>query len=134
MGDRRALVTGAAGEMGHLLIPSLVERGFEVVTVDLRDLPPELAGQCRENVHASINDREEMERLFAENRFSHIYHLAAILSTKAERVCGDSSTRGFSTLIKTLELPSCRYACEPVSREEHTEDSVPLKRGLGYPS
>jgi nucleoside-diphosphate-sugar epimerase len=82
---RLALVTGAAGEMGHLLIPELERRGFEIVTVDLRDIPPELAARCRENVHASITDHERMDGLFAEHRFSHVYHLAAILSSKAER-------------------------------------------------
>lgn len=85
MSERLALVTGAAGEMGHLLIPALMLRGFEVVTVDLQSLSPELADSCRECVDASILDDRAMHKLFAKYRFSHVFHLAAILSTKAEK-------------------------------------------------
>jgi nucleoside-diphosphate-sugar epimerase len=85
MNERLALVTGAAGEMGHLLIPALKQAGFEVVTVDLRSLPDELAGTCRECLDASILDDRAMHKLFAKYRFSHVYHLAAILSSKAEQ-------------------------------------------------
>jgi nucleoside-diphosphate-sugar epimerase len=85
MSERLALVTGAAGEMGHLLIPALKRRGFEVVTVDLQSLSAELASSCRECVDASILDDRAMHKLFAKYRFSHVYHLAAILSTKAEK-------------------------------------------------
>jgi threonine 3-dehydrogenase len=85
MSERLALVTGAAGEMGHLLIPALRQRGFEVVTVDLQSLSTELARSCRECVDASILDDRAMHKLFAKYRFSHVFHLAAILSTKAEK-------------------------------------------------
>ena len=85
MSERLALVTGAAGEMGHLLIPALKRRGFEVVTVDLQSLSSELAASCRECVDASILDDRAMHKLFAKYHYSHVFHLAAILSTKAEK-------------------------------------------------
>ena len=85
MNDRVALVTGAAGEMGHVLIPDLLRQGFQVVAVDLRALPESLARACRECADASILDDRAMHRLFARHRFSHVFHLAAILSSKAEK-------------------------------------------------
>ncbi|HXV75493.1 MAG TPA: NAD-dependent epimerase/dehydratase family protein, partial [Candidatus Polarisedimenticolaceae bacterium] len=85
MSDRLALVTGAAGEMGHLLIPALAARGFGVVTVDRRPLSDELAARCLRRHDASILDDGAMRALFAAHSFSHVYHLAAILSSKAER-------------------------------------------------
>jgi nucleoside-diphosphate-sugar epimerase len=36
MEPRTALVTGANGEMGHLLLPALRDRGYELIAVDLQ--------------------------------------------------------------------------------------------------
>jgi len=85
MSERLALVTGSAGEMGHRLIPELYERGFGIVSVDLRAPSPQLSGHCRESVDASILDDRAMHGLFAKYRFTHVFHLAAILSSKAEQ-------------------------------------------------
>jgi len=80
-----ALVTGAGGEMGHLLLPSLADRGYAVVAVDLQPLPPGLASQCTEAVQGSITDASRMEELLARHRPQVIYHLAALLSRQAEQ-------------------------------------------------
>ena len=85
MSDRVALVTGAAGEMGHALVPALLERGIGVVAADLRPLDPALARSCVECADASILDAHAMQRLFERHRFTHVFHLAAVLSTSAER-------------------------------------------------
>ena len=85
MSEHIALVTGAAGEMGHVLIPELLRQGVQVVAMDLRALPEKLARGCRECTDASILDDRAMHRLFARHRFSHVFHLAAILSSKAEK-------------------------------------------------
>ena len=42
----KALVTGAGGEMGRLLVPELVARGIDVIALDLNALPQELEAQC----------------------------------------------------------------------------------------
>jgi len=80
-----ALVTGAGGEMGHLLIPSLVEKGFDVVATDLVSLPAELRTRCVDSVEATILDREAMRALFRRHAPGYVFHLAAVLSAKAER-------------------------------------------------
>jgi threonine 3-dehydrogenase len=84
MSKPTALVTGANGEMGSLLVPSLVERGFDVVVIDLDAVAPGLEEQCKEAVQSSILDYEVMRGLFGKHTPSHIYHLAAVLSSKAE--------------------------------------------------
>ena len=80
-----ALVTGAGGEMGHLLLPALAERGTTIVAVDLQPLPPSLASRCAETVQASITDAARMGELLAQHRPQVVYHLAALLSRQAEQ-------------------------------------------------
>jgi len=85
MEPRTALVTGAGGEMGHLLLPALRRAGYEIVALDLHALDPAVAGSCREAVTANITDRKLVERLFDDHKFGAVFHLAALLSSKAER-------------------------------------------------
>jgi threonine 3-dehydrogenase len=80
-----ALVTGASGEMGCLLIPALKAAGFEVVALDIAPLPTGLAAHCRETVEASVLEFAAVEALFRKHRFTHLFHLAAVLSSKAEQ-------------------------------------------------
>jgi threonine 3-dehydrogenase len=84
MSKPTALITGASGEMGRLLVPSLAEGGFDVVVIDLDPVAPELEEQCKETVQSSILDYDLMRGLFERYRPSHIFHLAAVLSSKAE--------------------------------------------------
>jgi UDP-glucose 4-epimerase len=74
----RSLVTGGAGFMGAHLVRELLARGEEVVALD------DLSGGFAENVdpgarfvEASITDVETVDKLFAEERFDRVYHLAA---------------------------------------------------------
>lgn len=82
---RRALVTGAAGEMGHGLLPALRRSGWDVVALDLAPLPPELSSHCIETSAASVTDAGVLRDLFARHHFDAVFHLAATLSSKAER-------------------------------------------------
>ncbi|MCP3982552.1 MAG: NAD-dependent epimerase/dehydratase family protein [bacterium] len=84
MNDRVALVTGAGGEMGHLLIPALRRDGYAVVALDLVELPDELRQQCSETLVASILDVDAVEDLVRRHRPGLVFHLAAVLSSKAE--------------------------------------------------
>jgi nucleoside-diphosphate-sugar epimerase len=84
MAQRVALVTGASGEMGCLLIPALAARGFEIIALDIASIPDDLGRHCRETIEGSILDFALLEELFRRNRPTHLFHLAAILSTMAE--------------------------------------------------
>ena len=80
-----ALVTGASGEMGHGLIHRLYETGaFEVLALDLRPLDATLARCCAAVRTGDVLDRRLLERLASEFEIVAIFHLAAVLSTRAE--------------------------------------------------
>lgn len=80
------LITGASGEMGHGLIDRLVAADPDrpVVTLDVNPLPGEVAPKVRTQVVGSILDREILDRINAEYEVDHVYHLAALLSTRSE--------------------------------------------------
>jgi nucleoside-diphosphate-sugar epimerase len=81
------LVTGAGGEIGHGLIQELAARGtFDVLAVDLRPLDPDLARRCAAVRIGDILDRHLLDRVRAEFEISVVFHLAALLSTRAEFV------------------------------------------------
>lgn len=85
MADSVVVVTGAGGELGRLLVPAIRKRGHEIVALDLEPLPDDVAACCRESVTASILDVDRVEELLERHRPGQVFHLAAILSTKAER-------------------------------------------------
>jgi threonine 3-dehydrogenase len=88
LGERRkpaVFITGAGGEVGHGLISSLSANGnLDIVATDLRDVEQALREQCDETYLADVCDREALDRILAMYQVKEIYHLAAVLSTRAE--------------------------------------------------
>lgn len=81
------LVTGSTGEMGHGLVEALAARGSDdILALDVRPAPPELARLCAVTAVGDILDRTLLERLRSEFEVRAVYHLAALLSTRAEFV------------------------------------------------
>jgi len=79
------LITGANGEMGHGLIDRLAENGnFDILALDIRELDSEVAAKCAATIVGDILDRRLLERLVSEFEIQAIFHLAALLSTRAE--------------------------------------------------
>src|SRR6187399_1452336 len=78
------LVTGAGGEIGHGLVTRLASAGRPIVTVDLARLDNSLAPLVRREFTGSITDTTLLERVLAEFEVDLIFHLAALLSTRAE--------------------------------------------------
>jgi threonine 3-dehydrogenase len=79
------LITGAGGEIGHGLIEQLVTSGRDsIVTLDLNPLEPTLARYVRREFTGSINDTRLLDRILSEFEVDTVYHLAALLSTRAE--------------------------------------------------
>ena len=77
-------ITGAGGEIGHGLIARLAERGDRrIVTVDISRLDDSIARKVDREITGSITDRALLERLMAEFEVDLIFHLAALLSTRA---------------------------------------------------
>jgi nucleoside-diphosphate-sugar epimerase len=79
------LITGASGEIGHGLIAKLAEEGdAPIITIDLKPLEPELADRVEQQYLGSILETHLLERILSEYEVVTVFHLAAILSTRAE--------------------------------------------------
>ena len=73
--------------MGHALVHRLTETGeADVVALDVRPLEPDLAKRCAAARVGDILDRRLLDRLTSEFEITTIFHLAALLSTRAEFV------------------------------------------------
>ena len=73
-----SLVTGGAGFIGAHVTNELVNAGHRVIVLD------DLSGGFEENVNpsatfikGSILDTALLDKLFTENKFDYVYHLAA---------------------------------------------------------
>ena len=79
------LITGAGGEIGHGLITRLAEDGtHSVITLDVRPLDPGIARLVQREFVGSILDTDVLERILSEYEVDHVFHLAALLSTRSE--------------------------------------------------
>jgi nucleoside-diphosphate-sugar epimerase len=78
------LVTGAGGEIGHSLITGLASEGVEIITLDVNPLDRALVPLVRRELVGSITDASILDRIMAEFEVDRIFHLAALLSTRAE--------------------------------------------------
>ena len=81
-----AIVTGAGGEMGHTLVHRLAGEGIDVVALDVRPLDADVARDCHAVHVGDILDRRLLERIMSQFEITEIFHLAALLSTRAEVV------------------------------------------------
>jgi nucleoside-diphosphate-sugar epimerase len=79
------LITGANGEIGHGLCVHLGKRDdVLILALDIEELDDELRPYCHRFVQGDILDNMLLGRLVAEYEIRTIYHLASILSTRAE--------------------------------------------------
>lgn len=94
-----SMITGAAGEVGQALIERLAETEtyaepgdsrqpfgdgeHYILTLDLKPLPSEIAKHVI-HIEGSILDTALLDRLVSEYEIEEVYHLAALLSTRAE--------------------------------------------------
>lgn len=78
------LITGAAGEIGLALIDQLSANGGpDLLTLDLHPLPDAYQGRTT-HIVGDILDKKLFARLVTEYEFETMFHLAALLSTRAE--------------------------------------------------
>ena len=71
---KRALVTGAAGFLGHACVRALTMRGYQVSGVGRRPAPEGFEGT--DWLRADLLNAEDRKRLLADARPSHLVHLA----------------------------------------------------------
>ncbi len=78
------LITGASGEMGHGLIETLSGGDRDIVALDLNPLPDSLKARCAATIVGDVLDDRLIARLSAQYEITAVFHLAALLSTRAE--------------------------------------------------
>ncbi|PKO18321.1 MAG: epimerase [Chloroflexi bacterium HGW-Chloroflexi-10] len=79
------LITGANGEIGHGLITHLAHKEkANILALDVMPIDEALRPLCERFIQGDILDNMLLGRLVAEYEIRAIYHLASILSTKAE--------------------------------------------------
>jgi len=85
MREKVILITGAAGEIGQALVQKLSANGAnnKLLTMDLQAMPADLQGKST-HIVGDILDERLFARLVTQYDFDVIFHLAALLSTRAE--------------------------------------------------
>jgi threonine 3-dehydrogenase len=111
------LVTGANGEMGHGLIERLAEKNdVQIIGIDVRPIDPAISARCSTTIVGDILDQLLLERLQSEYEIHCIFHLAALLSTRAEftpEAAHRVNVEGTMHLLK-LALEQSRWHGSPV--------------------
>jgi nucleoside-diphosphate-sugar epimerase len=78
------LITGAGGEIGQSLVARLGAAGSPLITLDVHPLSPTLVPLVTRVFTGSITDTNLLDRILAEFEVHLVFHLAALLSTRAE--------------------------------------------------
>ena len=122
MHEEVILITGANGEIGHGLIHHLADQKKAIVALDLNPLDDVLQPLVRHWQVGDILNFALLEKLFEEYHFSVVFHLASILSSKAEQnpeLAHKVNVEGTLNLLRLAQVQSKR-------------NSVPVK--FIYPS
>ena len=111
MHEEVILITGANGEIGHGLIHHLADQKKAIVAIDLNPLDEVLQPLVRHWQVGDILNLALLEKLFEEFHFSVVFHLASILSTKAEQnpeLTHKINVEGTLNLLRLSEIESRR--------------------------
>jgi nucleoside-diphosphate-sugar epimerase len=85
MSGKSVLITGACGEIGQALIQTLSQRNdSEIISLDLKPLPESLKGLTN-HIEGDLQDKGLLRKIEEGHHYTEIYHLAAVLSTTAEK-------------------------------------------------
>lgn len=116
MRKKVTLVTGAAGEVGTSLVQKLTESSRRpVIAFDLSELHYELP-PGHFHTKGDILDESLLSRLVAEYEIECIFHLAALLSTRAEFTPEQAHRVNVEGTLRLLRLASeqSQWRGEPV--------------------
>ena len=120
----KILVTGSAGFIGHNLSKVLLERGDEVVGIDnfndyyevslKEDRNKELEKYDNYKLYRiDISDKEELEKVFKENKIDKVCNLAAQAGVRYSidnpYVYGESNLAGFVNLISLAKESDVKH-------------------------
>ena len=81
----QALITGISGEVGTGLIKKLHSQSFRVIAADIKKPEEEISKFIDKFYVCDISDKAGVNKIFDEQEFDVIFHLASILSTGGEK-------------------------------------------------
>ncbi len=73
----KVLITGSSGSIGSVVATYLAEKNIPVVALDLRDKQDSAKNGNYKFHNCSITDKEKLEKIFSEERPTHVIHLAS---------------------------------------------------------
>lgn len=79
------LITGANGEVGHMVIPAMAGKGSKIIALDISDLDPALKNSVFEFIKGSVLDKILLNKIFTKYKIDSVFHFGALLSTAAEK-------------------------------------------------
>ncbi len=107
------LITGSNGEMGKALIQRFIKnKSNTIITLDLNESSNDSI--VHDYFHGSILDKNLLSQINFKYKINSIYHLAAILSTKAEQNPGFASEvniNGTQNMIEMCTSQFEQYSC-----------------------
>ena len=81
------LITGINGEMGSALIEQLSKLNNQnIIGLDIKPVNIKIKSYLKKVYIGDVRDKNLIKEIFFENKITEVYHLAAILSTKAESI------------------------------------------------
>lgn len=78
------LITGGAGFFGTILKKELLQKGHKCTSIDL--CPDSESHKNLTSIQGDIRDKELIEKVFSENQFDAVFHLAAMLAHDRKRI------------------------------------------------
>jgi threonine 3-dehydrogenase len=114
MQQQTVLITGASGEVGHGLVERLHHDAVTIVTLDIHEPDAKLLPYIDTSIVGDITDHALLNRLEADFHFDTIYHMAALLSTSAEKQPLLGHVVNVQGTLNLLELARRQSTDEPV--------------------
>ena len=124
------LVTGSAGMIGSYVVKGLIEKGHTVIGVDRVKPKQELDGL--KPVVLDLASKDDVMRVFSENKIDHCIHLAALAHTKG---VADTSWEAF----KKVNVDCAENLFEACAKHNvpvlfiSTVDAIGMVKGLITP-
>ena len=102
------LITGINGEMGHALTKKLYDaNNNNIIGLDIKPSHDNIKPYLYNSYVGDIRDTDLIKKIFSENKIEFVYHLAAILSTKAESIpflSHEINVNGFINLLEQITI------------------------------
>ena len=107
------LITGINGEMGSALVKKLHDMKIDnIIGFDLSPPKENIKSYLYKSYTGDIQNESLIQQIFKEHNIKTIYHLAAILSTKAESnpiMAHNINVGGFLNIIKNINESNVKF-------------------------